>query len=157
MAGDRVAIAERCAIQYSEESPRALSARCGINQKAVAKRRKRTSVADLASGPKDAKSTVMTLNEEAIIVALRRHTLSPLDDCLSAMPHLSRTSLHRCLQRHDISCLPEVEGEKPPRKNFKSYPLSYFYVDMLRFRRSRASCISSLQSTAPSKFAFVGL
>lgn len=48
--------AVRRAIQNSEESLRALSARYGINQKTVAKWRKRTSVADLPTGPKDAKS-----------------------------------------------------------------------------------------------------
>ena len=75
----------RRAIQNSEASLRALSARYGINQKTVAKWRKRTSVADLPTGPKDAKSTVLTLDEEAIIVAFRRHTLLPPEDCLSSL------------------------------------------------------------------------
>ena len=69
----------RRAIQNSEESLRALSARYGINQKTVAKWRNRTSVADLPTGPKDAKSTVLTAGEAAIIVAFRRHTLLPLE------------------------------------------------------------------------------
>jgi hypothetical protein len=60
---------------------------------------------------------VLSIEEEAIIVAFRRHTLLPLDDCLYALqptiPHLTRSSLHRCLQRHGISRLPEVEGSKP--------------------------------------------
>ena len=119
----------RRAIQNSEESLRALSARYGINQKTVAKWRKRTSVADLPTGLKDAKSTVLTPDEEAIIVAFRRHTLLPLDDCLYALqptiPHLSRSSLHRCLQRHDISRLPEVGGDKPPKKKFRSCPRAW--------------------------------
>ena len=69
----------RRAIQNSEESLRALSVRHGINQKTVAKWRKRTSVADLPTGPKDAKSTVLKVEEEAMIVAFRRHTLLPLE------------------------------------------------------------------------------
>ena len=60
-------------------------ARYGIKQKTVAKWRKRTSVADLPTRPKDAKSTVLTLDEEAMIVAFRRHTLLPLDDYLYAL------------------------------------------------------------------------
>jgi hypothetical protein len=40
---------------------------------------------DLPTGPKDAKSTVLTLDEEAIIVAFRRHTLLPMDDCLYSL------------------------------------------------------------------------
>ena len=49
------------------------------NQKAVAKWPKRTSGADLPTGPKDPKSTVLTLDEEAVIVAFRKHTLLPLE------------------------------------------------------------------------------
>jgi len=47
----------------------------------------------------------------------------PLDDCLYALqptiPHLTRCSLRRCLQRHGISQLPNVDGEKPSKKKFK--------------------------------------
>jgi len=78
---------------------------------------KRDSVHDAAMGPKEAHSTVLSIEEEAVVVAFRRHTLLPLDDCLYALqptiPHLTRSSLHRCLQRHGISRLPEVEGDKP--------------------------------------------
>lgn len=93
-----------------------LAKRHGINPKTVAKWKKRTAVGDLPTGPKDIKSTVLAIEEEAIIVAFRRHTLLPLDDCLFALqatiPHLTRSSLHRCLQRHGISRLPEVTGDK---------------------------------------------
>jgi len=86
--------AVRRAIQHSQESLRALAKRCGINQKTVAKWKKRTSVADLPTGPREPTSTVLSIEEEAIIVAFRRHTLLPLDDCLYALqatiPHLTR-------------------------------------------------------------------
>ena len=65
------------------------------------------------------KSTVLSVEQEAIIVAFRKHTLLPLDDCLYALqatiPQLTRSSLHRCLERHGISRLPEVEGDQPRR------------------------------------------
>ena len=51
----------RRAIQHSEASLRALSKRYGINQKTVAKWKKRTSVADRPTGPKEPKSTVLTI------------------------------------------------------------------------------------------------
>jgi hypothetical protein len=77
-----------------------------------------------STGPKEPKSTALSIVDEAIIVAFRRHTLLPLDDCLYALqpmlPHLMRSPLHRCLQRHGISRLPEVEGTKPSRKSFKT-------------------------------------
>ena len=56
-----------------------------------------------ANGPKEPRSTVLSPEDEAVIAAFRRHTLLPLDDCLYALqlsfPHLTRSSLHRCLQR----------------------------------------------------------
>jgi len=104
----------RRAIQHSQESLRALASRYGVNQKTIAKWKQRTFVDDLPTGPKQAKSTVLSLEDEAIVVAFRRHTLLPLDDCLYALqptiPHLTRSSLHRCLQRHGISRLPDAEG-----------------------------------------------
>src|SRR5271165_3748162 len=99
--------AVRRAIQHSQASLRTLAKRYGINQKTVAKWKKRASVTDLPTGPKEVRSSVLAVEEEAIIVAFRRHTLLPLDDCLYALqptiPHLTRSSLHRCLQRHGIS------------------------------------------------------
>jgi hypothetical protein len=95
--------AVRRAIQHSQESLRALAKRYGVNQKTVAKWKKRSSASDLPTGPKEARSTVLTIEEEAVIVAFRRYTLLPLDDCLYALlptiPALTRSSLHRCLQR----------------------------------------------------------
>ena len=69
-----------------------------------------------------------------MVVPFRKHTLLPLDDCLYALqatiPHLTRSSLHRCLQRHGISRLPEVEGDKPVKKKFKKYPIGYVHIDI---------------------------
>ncbi len=31
------------------------------------------------------------------------------------VPHLPRSSLHRCFQRHGISRLPDMDGDKPKR------------------------------------------
>ena len=70
--------AVRRAIQHSQESLRVLARRYGINQKTVAKWKRRTSVADIPTGPKDARSTVLSIAEEAIVVAFRKHTLLPL-------------------------------------------------------------------------------
>jgi hypothetical protein len=38
-------------------------------------------VADLPTGPREPKSTVLSVEDEVMIVAFRRHTLLPLDDC----------------------------------------------------------------------------
>ena len=89
-------IAERGTIKNGQENLRVLSRRYGINQKTVALWKKRTSVADLPTGPKGPMSTVLSIEEEAGIVAFRKYTLLPLDDCLYALhptiPHLTRSS-----------------------------------------------------------------
>ncbi len=111
--------AVRRAIRHSQESLRGLARRYGINPKTVAKWRRRSTVSDLRTGSQEPRSTVLSAEDEAVVVAFRRHTLLPLDDCLYALqptlPHLTRSSLHRCLQRHGISRLPDTEGDKPSR------------------------------------------
>lgn len=153
--------AVRRAIQHSQESLRTLAKRYGINQKTVAKWKKRASVADLPTGPKEPRSTVLSIDEEAIIVAFRRHTLLPLDDCLYALqptiPHLTRSSLHRCLQRHGIGRLPDVSGDKPEKKKFKSYPIGFFHIDLAEVRSGEGKLYLYVAIDRTSKFAFVQL
>jgi transposase InsO family protein len=116
----------------------------------VAKWRKRATVEDLKTGPKEPRSTVLTEEEEAAVVAFRRHRLLPLDDCLYALqpsiPHLTRSALHRCLQRHGISRLPDVAGDKPQRQKFKRYPIGFFHID-----------IAEVQTAEGKLFLFVGI
>jgi transposase InsO family protein len=149
----------RRAIQHSQESLRALSKRYGINQKTVAKWKKRTSAVDRKTGPTEPKSTVLSIADEAVIVALRRHTLLPLDDCLYALqptiPHLTRSSLHRCLQRHGISRLPDVEGDNPVKKKFKAYPIGYFHIDIAEVQTAAGTLYLYVAIDRTSKFAFV--
>jgi hypothetical protein len=127
----------RRAIQNSQESLIWLAKRYGINPKTVAKWRKRTTVSDTRTGPTDPKSTVLTIEEEAIVVAFRKHTLLPLDDCLYTLqpriPHLTRSSLHRCLQRHGISRLPNVEGGQAGQEEVQNLPN---WISSYRYRRS---------------------
>ena len=151
----------RRAIQHSQASLRALARRYGINPKTVAKWKKRGSVADLPTGPREPKSTVLSIGEEAIVIAFRRHTLLPLDDCLYALqptiPHLTRSSLHRCLQRHGISRLPQVEGDKPDKRKFKSYPIGYFHIDIAEVRTEEGKLHLFVAIDRTSKFAFAQL
>jgi transposase len=151
----------RRAIQHSQASLRTLAKRYGINQKTVAKWKNRSSVADLPTGPKTPRSTVLSPEEEAVVVAFRRYTLLPLDDCLYALqptiPHLTRSSLHRCLQRHGISRLPDVEGDKPAKNKFKSYPIGYFHIDVAEVRTEQGKLHMFVAIDRTSKFAFVEL
>src|SRR5215211_3369085 len=157
----RTTAAVRRAIQQSQESLRALARRHGINPKTVAKWKKRTSVQDKRTGPKEPRSTVLALEEEAVIVAFRRHTFLPLDDCLYALqatiPHLTRSSLHRCLQRHAISRLPETEGNKPAKKRFKPYPIGSFHIEIAEVRTEQGKLYLLVAIDRTSKVAFAEL
>jgi len=151
----------RRTIQHSQASLRALARRYGINPKTVAKWKKRGSVADLPTGPREPKSTVLSIGEEAIVIAFRRHTLLPLDDCLYALqptiPHLTRSSLHRCLQRYGVSRLPQVDGETPDKRKFKAYPIGYFPIDIAEVRTEEGKLYLFVAIDRTAKFAFVAL
>src|SRR5438477_9359002 len=151
----------RRAIQRSQESLRALAKRHGINPKTVAKLRNRSFVADQPTGPKQPSSTVLSIEEEPIVIAFRRHTLLPLDDCLYALqatiPHLTRSSLHRCLKRHGISRLPQVKDEGAAKRKFKAYPIGYFHIDIAELRTAEGKLYLFVAIDRTSKFAFVTL
>ena len=157
----RTTEAVRRTIQLRQESVRALARRFGVSPTTVQKWRKRETTADAKMGPKEARSTVLTLEEEAIVVAFRRHTLLPLDDCLYALqptiPRLTRSALHRCLQRHGISRLPQIEGDKPRKKRFADYPLGYFHVDIAEVSTEEGKLRLFVAIDRTSKFAFVRL
>ena len=150
----------RAAIQRSTAPLKELAAQHGLNQKTVAKWRKRAFVHDAPMGPKVVRSTVLTAEQEAAVVAFRKHTLLPLDDCLYALqatiPPLTRSSLHRCLQRHGISRLPEVEGDRP-RQAFKHYPIGYFHIDIAEVRTEQGKLYLFVAIDRTSKFAFAQL
>src|ERR687894_451116 len=122
---------------------------------------KREITADRPTGPRAPHSTVLSVQEEAIVVAFRKHTLLPLDDCLYALqptiPHLTRSSLHRCLQRHGISRVPEVTGDKPAKTKFKSYPIGYFHIDIAEVHTEEGKLYLFVAIDRTSKFAFAEL
>src|SRR3954453_5095208 len=141
----------RRAIQHSKESLRALSRRYGINQKTVRKWKARSSVVDRRTGPKEPRSTVLSIEEEAVIVGFRRHTLLPLDDCLYALqptiPHLTRSSLHRCLQRHGSAVLLKSKATSRQRKSSSLIRSASSTSTSPKCRRARESPPSSWRST----------
>jgi hypothetical protein len=62
---------------------------------------------DRRMGPKNPGSKLLSRHDEAIILAYRWRTRVPLMDCLvrlkRLMPNLSRSTLHRCLERRGFS------------------------------------------------------
>lgn len=90
----RTTEAIRRAIRHSQASLNRLATLHGVNPKTVAKWRKRSFAHDAPMGPKAIRSTMLTPEGEAAIVAFRKYTLLPLDGCLYALqptiPHLTR-------------------------------------------------------------------
>jgi transposase InsO family protein len=140
---------------------RTLAKRYGINPKTVAKWKKRTSVWDERFGPKKPRSTVLTPEEEAAVVVFRRSTLLPLDECLYALqpsiPHLRRSSLHRCLQRYGIARLPDTTSGKSKRSRFQAYPIGYFHIDIAEMRTGEGKLSLFVAIDRTSKFTFAEL
>jgi transposase-like protein len=157
----RTTEAVRRAIQDSQESIARLAERYDLNPKTVHKWKKRDHVTDVPMGPKQPSSSVLSIEEEAIIVAFRKHTLLPLGDCLyalqSTIPHLTRSSLHRCLQRHGISRLPEVEGAKPAKKKFRKYPIGYVHIDIAEVATEEGKLQLFVAIDRTCKFVYVEL
>ena len=147
-------------IQNSQESLITLSKRYGVNPKTIEKWRKRDFIHDAPMGPKVIRSRSLTLVEEAVVVAFRVFTQLPLDDCLyslqESIPHLTRSSLHRCLQRHGLSRLPK-EKPSPEKKKFKSYPIGYFHVDIAEVQTEEGKLYLFTAIDRTSKFAYAQL
>jgi transposase InsO family protein len=125
----------------------------------VAKWRGRQTTADAAMGPRQPRSTVLTEAEEAMVVEFRRRTLLPLDDVLGclreAIPALSRSALHRCLERHGISRLPRDEEKASKRVRFAETAMGYVHIDVCELRLAEGKLFMFLAIDRVSKFVHV--
>lgn len=150
----------RAELQASQEGARALAARHGLNPKTVAKWRGRTgSTADAPMGPRRPRSTVLTEAEEAVVVEFRRRTLLPLDDvpgCLrGAIPALSRSALHRRLERHGISRLPRDPEKASKRGRFAETAIGHVHIDVRELRLAEGKPFMFLAIDRASRFTRV--
>lgn len=91
------------ATSRSDESIRNPVRRYGISPTTMRKWRKRETTAERSVGPAEPHSTVLTIEQAAMIVASRRHTRLLLDDRLCALQppiqNLTCSSLHCCRRR----------------------------------------------------------
>ena len=113
----------RAYIQNSGASNSALARELGIHSRTVARWKSRQDVVDRSTRPHRL-ATTMTEWEEGLIVELRRSLALPLDDIVEAMrrcinPQLSRSAIHRCLQRYGLSA----------RLTPKTAPAAVFHTD----------------------------
>jgi transposase len=96
----------RAYIRASTASVTELAAELGISRKTVERWRGRDITQDRSSRPKTLNTSLSSLEEE-LVRELRTRLDLPLDDIVEVMkrcvnPRLSRSAVHRCLQRHGI-------------------------------------------------------
>jgi transposase len=126
--------ANRKLIQASADSVPELAERFGVNESTIRRWQGRTSVDDRSSRPHTLQ-TNMSVEEEALIVELRTTVRLSLDDIVEVMkrcidPSLSRSAIHRCLQRHGVSKpLTQTEPTKP-HGTFDEYAVGFVHVDL---------------------------
>ncbi len=105
-----------------------------------------------------AHSTVLTLTEEAMVMEFRRRTLLRLDDVLGCLrdniPKLTRSSLHRCLERHGISRLLENPDKASKRGKFAETPIGYVHIDISELRLTQGKLNMFLAIDRVSKFTY---
>ena len=127
----------RAYIQASTASVAELAVELGVNESTVRRWKGRTSVADRSHVPHQLK-TSLSATEEQLVVALRQELELSLDDIVEVMHRccndtLSRSAIHRCLQRHDISRRPPPA--KPQAGRFEPAPVGFIHIDLKHLTR----------------------
>ena len=129
----------RAELQLATGSHRSLAQLYGINPKTVAKWRARTSVLDEPMGPRGRASQHLSQEQEHLAIALRKQGHLSLDDLMGQLletaPKLSRSALHRCLQRHGISRQPAMHLPRRHGK-FEETTLGFVHIDSAKMKIS---------------------
>jgi transposase InsO family protein len=127
----------RAAIKVSEDAGTVLAARYGVTPQTVDKWRKRDSIEDRSHTPHRLQTT-LTPAQEAVAVALRTTLQVALDDLLAVVreflnPNVSRSGLDRCLRRHGVGNLRDLQAKVARQKHsgFKAYEPGYIDVKYL--------------------------
>ena len=133
----------RAEIRASSATLNELAERYNISRATVLKWKHRDSPDDRSHRPHKLHTTLSPV-QEAIAVELRCLLLLPLDDLLVIVrefinPDASRAGLDRCLRRHGVSNLRELQAKEqadsgaaqPPKlKTFKDYEPGFVHVDI---------------------------
>lgn len=122
----------RAYIQASTASVSELAVELGLSETTVRRWKGRDSVNDRSHRPKRMAISLSEV-EERLVCELRTRLQLPLDDITEVMrrcvnPKLSRSAIHRCLQRHGISRRPTAA--KPPVGVFETAPVGFIHIDL---------------------------
>jgi len=122
----------RAYIQRSKRSVAELAAELGVSETTIRRWRGRSTVADRPHTPKTLQISLSAL-EERLVCELRTSLQLPLDDIVEVMQRcvnagLSRSAIHRCLQRHGISARPKPD--KPKTGIFETAGIGFIHIDL---------------------------
>ena len=122
----------RAYIQRSKRSVAELAAELGVSETTIRRWRGRSTVADRPHTP-NVLQTSLTAIEERLVCELRISLQLPLDDIVEVLRRcvnasLSRSAIHRCLQRHGISARPKPDKPKPGI--FETASIGFIHLDL---------------------------
>jgi IS30 family transposase len=122
----------RAYIQRSKKPVAELATELGVSETTIRRWRGRTTVGDRSHRPNRLTTSLSTI-EETLVRELRTSLQLPLDDIVEVMrrcvnERLSRSAIHRCLQRHDIS--QRKKPDKPSVGVFEQATVGFIHFDL---------------------------
>lgn len=122
---------QRLLIQTSDESDKDLSNRFEVSIKTIRKWRKRNSIEDRSSRPKNIRYK-LTEGEQNLLVIIRKITWLPAYEIAELLkeivPEAKETNVYRTFRRYKVNKRPKKEKEK--RKRFKKYEPGFIHIDI---------------------------
>lgn len=127
----------RALIQCSDKPVRVLAGELGVSETTIRRWRGRDRVTDGSHRPKRMAISLSQI-EERLVVELRTELWLGLDDLVEVMRRcvrasLSRSAIHRCLQRHGVAARPAAPPAAPG--HFEATSFGFVHVDLKHLPR----------------------
>ncbi len=147
----------RYEIQNSKEGASSLARKFNVSRETIYKWKSRDFTNDEKMGTKSAKSSLTSL-EQQVVCEYRRVTKDSLDDCYIALkneiPKLTRSNLHRVLQKNNLSKFPK---EIIAKQKFSDYKIGFVHIDITFLNINNKKYYLFVAIERLSKFLFLKL